>query len=86
LFAGYTNGVVGGVIVPVCIDCNRVLGPFASTCFKERLELIALVFDQLADKNQIWANNPKAGPQWAEKAERFRDKAAKCRKREGEGS
>lgn len=83
LFAGYTNGVVGGVIVPVCADCNRALGPFASTCFKERLELIALVFDQLADKNEVWASNPKAGPQWAEKAARFRDKAAKCRKREG---
>lgn len=83
LFAGYTNGVVSGVIVPVCTDCNKALGPFASTCFKERLELIALSFDKLADKNQNWADSPKAGPQWGGKAVKFMEKAAVCRKREG---
>lgn len=86
LFAGYTNGVTGGVIVPVCTECNRVLGPFASTCFRDRLELVALVFDQLASKNEIWAGNPKAGPQWRQKAMKFRAKAAECRRRIDEGN
>lgn len=86
LFAGYTNGVVGGVIVPVCADCNRALGPFASTCFRERLELVALVFDQLARKNQVWASNPKAGPQWSEKVAKFTEKAAECRKRKAQAN
>ena len=86
LFAGYTNGVVSGVIVPVCTDCNRAFGPFSSTCFNERLELISLVFDQLAEKNQMFANNPKSGPQWGEKAEKFKEKAAQCRKRQGENN
>lgn len=86
LFAGYTNGVISGVIVPVCTDCNQALGPFSSTCFKERLALIALVFDQQADRNQIWANDPKGGPQWGDKVAKFREKAARCRRQEWEVS
>ena len=82
LFAGYTNGVVDGVIVPVCTDCNRALGPFSSTCFSERLELVALVFEKLAEKNQMWADNPKAGPQWKQKAATFREKLAHCREQQ----
>lgn len=86
LFAGYTNGVVKGVLVPVCTDCNQVLGPFSSTCLKERLTLIALVFDQLAAKNQGFANDPNGGPQWGEKAAKFREKSARCMRHEEEVS
>ena len=81
LFAGYTNGVKNGVVVPVCTDCHRELGAFSSTCFKERLQLLGLVFDKLADKNQRWASNPNSGSHWAEKEEKFRKKASRCRER-----
>lgn len=84
LFAGYTNGVVHGVIVSVCTDCNRAIGPFSSTCFNERLEVISLVFDQLADRNQMWANQPNSGPQWEEKANKFKEKALQCKSRKNE--
>jgi len=84
LFAGHTNGVVGGVIVPVCSDCNRALGPFSSTCFNERLVLLSQVYDQLAIKNEGFANSPNAtNPKWGIKAETFREKAAQCREQQG---
>ena len=82
LFAGYTDGTVNGVIVPVCTDRNRALGPFASTCFNERLELVALVSEQLAEKNQTWANNPKAAPPVAREGRKFREKLDRCREKQ----
>jgi len=87
LFAGYTNGVVAGVLVPVCSDCNQHLGAFSSTCFKERLVLLSHVYDQLATKNQGFASSPTAtNPKWRIRAETFKEKAARCRKRQGENS
>lgn len=90
LYAGYTNGVKNGVIVPVCYDCNGVLKTFSSTCYKERLELLALVFDQKAEKNQGWVEENKRkniknpNPKWQILADTFKGKAAHCRKQKEE--
>lgn len=81
LFAGYTNGVVNGVVVSSCYDCNKYLGPFSSTCLKERAAFLASVYDDERDRNELFASNPKAGPQWREKADAFRLKAARCKER-----
>lgn len=81
LFPGYTNGVRNGVIVSACNDCNKYLGPFSSTCLKERASLLALVYDEERDRNALFASNPKAGPQWREMAEAFELKAIRCKQR-----
>jgi 5-methylcytosine-specific restriction endonuclease McrA len=46
LFAGYTNGVSKGVIVSSCYDCNKYLGPFSSTCLRERAAFLASIYDE----------------------------------------
>ena len=46
LFAGYTNGVVKGVIVSSCYDCNKNLGPFSSTCLKERAAFLLAAYEE----------------------------------------
>lgn len=81
LFPGYTNGVTNGVIVSACYDCNKYLGAFSSTCLKERASLLSLVYDEERKKNALFASNPKAGPQWREKAEAFELKAIRCNQR-----
>lgn len=51
LFAGYTNGVVNGVIVSSCYTCNKFLGSFSSTCLKERAAfLVASYEEKINDK------------------------------------
>lgn len=83
LFAGYTNGVVAGVIVPVCKECNTALGPFASTCFRERLELLKTIYIQKATRNEAWANDPKSKQtKWRERADLYHSKAETCRVRQ----
>lgn len=81
LFPGYTNGVVNGVIVSSCYDCNKFLGAFSSTCLKERATLLSLVYDEECGRNAMFASNPKAGPQWREKADAFKLKATRCKER-----
>ena len=81
LFPGYTNGVVNGVIVSSCYDCNKYLGAFSSTCLKERATFLSLVYDDERDRNALFASNPKAGPQWREKAVAFELKATRCKQR-----
>lgn len=49
LFAGYTNGVINGVIVSACYDCNKHLGPFSSTCIRERAAYLVAVYKELLD-------------------------------------
>jgi hypothetical protein len=84
LFAGYTNGVVAGVVVPVCKSCNTELGPFASTCFDDRLALLEEVYLEKATKNQMYADHPKTkNLKWRDKAEMFRKKAGNCADRKG---
>lgn len=81
LFAGYTNGVKNGVIVSSCYDCNKYLGTFSSTCLKERATFLALIYDAEKARNSLFASNPKAGPQWLEKADAFTSKAIRCKQR-----
>ena len=81
LFAAYTNGVVKGVIVSSCYDCNKFLGPFSSTCLKERATFLASAYDEENRHNPVYASNPKAGSQWEEKATAYKLKAARCKQR-----
>ncbi|MBN8542508.1 MAG: hypothetical protein J0L82_19110 [Deltaproteobacteria bacterium] len=81
LFAGYTNGVVNGVIVSSCYECNKHLGPFSSTCLKERATFLSLVYSEERDRNARFASAPNAGSQWQERAEAIALKALRCDQR-----
>lgn len=81
LFAGYTNGVVSGVIVSSCYECNKHLGSFSSTCLRERATFLSLVYSEERDRNACFANAPNAGSQWQEKAAAIALKASRCEQR-----
>lgn len=79
LFAGYTNGVVKGVIVSSCFTCNSLLGPFSSTCLKERATFLESAYEVEIERNEILARNSKSLPKWSAKAEDCREKAKVCK-------
>jgi hypothetical protein len=81
LFAGYTNGVVNGVIVSSCFECNKHLGPFSSTCLKERATFLSVVYGEQRDRNARFACDPKTGTQWQENAAASALKAMRCEQR-----
>lgn len=49
LLEGFLNGVVKGVVVSACFDCNRLLGSFSSTCLKERAAFLAKAYRREID-------------------------------------
>lgn len=82
LFAGYTNGVVSGVIVSSCFTCNSLLGPFSSTCLRERATFLSAAYEIEVERNEILARNSKSLPKWSVKAESCRQKAIVCKELE----
>ena len=75
LFPAYTNGIVKGVVVSSCFDCNKFLGPFSSTCLRERATFLSLVYEK-----EI-GTNPNAGSDWLEKWRAYELKAMRCKQR-----
>jgi hypothetical protein len=60
LLEGYQNGIVNGVVVSTCYDCNKFLGSYSSTCLRDRAkflserykeELVRLKVDRFAEKS-----------------------------------
>jgi len=46
LLEGYQNGVLNGVIVSSCYDCNRHLGSFSSTCLRDRVTFLYKTYEK----------------------------------------
>lgn len=80
LFAGYTNGVARGVIVSSCFTCNSLLGPFSSTCLRERAIFLSAAYEVEVERNEILARNSKSLPKWSAKADACREKIIVCNK------
>lgn len=79
LFLGFLNGVVKGVIVSSCYDCNKYLGSFESTCLKERATFLSSVYG--TELEVLLASISSGVPDWIEKSEAFRLKALRCHQR-----
>ena len=81
LFVAYVSGVVDGRIVPSCYECNKRLGPFASTCFDQRLEFLAETYKESADNSLLWGNDKGRAA-----AEDWQTQEKACRDRMGLGN
>lgn len=81
LFLGYINGMVKGVIVSSCYDCNKYLGSLPSTCLKERASNLYNAYtEEIIDLEKLESNSAEE-PQTREKIDSYKLKAERCKQR-----
>lgn len=81
LLEGYQNGVLNGVVVSTCYDCNKYLGSLSSTCLKDRALFLSQIYENELKNISEPKDNTNNDPTALEKTSAFKLKASRCRER-----
>lgn len=80
LFLGFINGLMKGVIVSSCYDCNKFLYSYPSTCLKERATFLTQKYVEESNR-LLEVSSTENEPQNNEKYEAYALKAERCKQR-----